>query len=222
MADIVTKVTAAQWSRIREDLEALLEIQQKDDEDVGAYALRLARRANDANVVSDDDWDTLEELTQCWVNGAIDAADKGKPIPLPPELLATPAEEESPPPNKASRKKKVIAKKASGEAPAAECSAEPAEEPPEPKKSKGRRGAAVPTPRSSGGTRGRRLKHGEDAIIVIASPDNPHREGAKDHGKFVQLKRYAGKSLGKAIAAGVEPSYIRYLEKRSLVSFKAA
>lgn len=211
----LTKVTQEQWDAIRSDLEALLEVQQKDDESLEDYALRLAKRTNDKDVVSDDEWETLDETTQLWVNGAIDADEKGKPVPLPlvesgaaaAPGAGRPASAKEPPkgPAKEATPNKAAPKKASSGSAA--------------KTQKPSNGAA---PAGGAGRRGRRPKHGEDAVIKLASSENPHRKGAKDHEKFVQLKRYDGKTLGKALAAGIEPAYIRYLEKRELVSFQAA
>lgn len=206
----LTKVTQEQWDAIRSDLEALLEVQQKDDESLEDYALRLAKRTNDKDVVSDDEWETLDETTQLWVNGAIDADEKGKPIPLP--LVESGAAA-------APRARRSASAKESTKGPAKEAAPKQVASGSAAKTQKSSNGAA---PAGGAGRRGRRPKHGEDAVIKLASSENPHRKGAKDHEKFTQLKRYDGNTLGKALAAGIEPAYIRYLEKRELVSFQAA
>lgn len=73
------------------DLTALLKLEPKETESADDFAARLARKAND---IKDDDWQTLEEKTQEWVNAALSAIEKGKPVPLPEGLEAVDGDDE--------------------------------------------------------------------------------------------------------------------------------
>lgn len=231
MSDSLTKVSLEQFVVICKDLEKLLKTEQKKGEKLGVYALRLAKRATDSSVVNDDDWETLEEQTQQWVNGMIDADEKGTALILPPAEAeaeaddadvgeqstaeaAKPAEKKSSKANGAGKKeakapasvKKAVASKkaAADKKPAA-----------------GKKEAKAADKKEGAARRGRRPKHGEDAVIKLTVQDNPHRKGSNDFDKFKKLKNYDGKTFGKAIAAGVDPSYLRYLEKREILTVKA-
>lgn len=79
----LTEVSAEQFVAIRADLEKLLKTAQKPKESLVNYAVRLAKTTADPKRVTDDDWETLDEQTQMWVNGMIDADEKGGAPTLP-------------------------------------------------------------------------------------------------------------------------------------------
>ena len=62
------------------DLLSLLRLTPASEESPQEFAKRLALKANSA---TDDDWGTLENFTQRWVNDALTAIEKSKEFPLP-------------------------------------------------------------------------------------------------------------------------------------------
>jgi hypothetical protein len=62
------------------DLQSLLRLTPEAEETPEEFAKRLALKANTA---TDDDWATLENFTQRWVNNALTAIEKSKEFSLP-------------------------------------------------------------------------------------------------------------------------------------------
>lgn len=62
------------------ELSKVLNMRPKEDETPEAYAERMARKAND---ISDDDWGTLSNGTQVWVNEALGKIENGAKPPIP-------------------------------------------------------------------------------------------------------------------------------------------
>ena len=165
----------------------------------------LRRLFDKANTLSDDQWESLDEVTQKWVNAAMTAVEEKTAIPLFDGTLPTEAEKES-----TVAKKKVGKAGANGGAAATPTASKKAA----PKKAAPKKAAA-----SGGETRGRKGLYPPNAKIAVKVKENPHRESSKDYGKFKGLKN--GMTIEKAVAAGVDLGYIRYAASRELIAVEA-
>lgn len=174
------------------------------------FSQRIARKAND---LTEDKWEALEEASQIWINSAVEALSKRRPVPLPPgiEELFTPEEEaqeeaaekeiaaeiaeeeENSGPTPTTKKAKVKEKKA---APA--------------KKAAAKKAAAKPKKGAKKATKavGRKGNFTADAVIEILADANPFRDGSKGAEWFAKYK--PGMKVADAIEAGIPRSQIRW------------
>lgn len=74
--------------RILDELLDITKLQKIDHEDEQRYLLRLVVTADE--VLSDDRelWNSLAAITKRWLNTAIEAIEKNKPIPIPPGMTS--------------------------------------------------------------------------------------------------------------------------------------
>ena len=195
--DRLKEVDMAQWTDIRAELEKLLKLKQKEGETLQTYALRLARRASNDSVVSDDDWERLQEQTQRWVNGVIEDADeKGLPPMLPPELLKL-----EPTPEPAAKRKAAKA-----------APAEAAKKVDSGKKKDGKKApkeAAKPAAVGNGSRVGRLpSKYPTTARIKLLREGNPYRTNTKGASGYSKYRE--GMTVKQALAAGIHRHQISY------------
>jgi hypothetical protein len=218
-------ITAKQFATIRADAEKLLKTQQKPKETLAAYVLRLAKAASDPKKTTDEDWETLDETTQKFLNGVLEADEKGQMIPLHDAPAPEEPEEEEqedgdiPGTGEDHGAKKAKSPPARTAAKAKAAAKKPAKAPP----AKAPRAAKPPkeVPAAAAGRPGRKPKHPDDSIIRVDVEENPHRKGAKDYDKFKKLKAKDGRTIAEALKGGVELGYLRYAEKRGIITIKA-
>ena len=181
-----------------EELQSLLELEVKPGESATAFAERLARKADD---LKDDDWQTLTEATQRWVNSAIDAISSHSEIALPSgidavEGLTDEEEEGSTVDNEGVDMSKRPAKKSGGK-----------------KLLKQIKKAAKKFVAASGnGTqatkRGPKHKLSPSARITVLAKVNPHRPGSADFDRFNLYK--SKMTVEEALKAGVRSRDINW------------
>lgn len=201
------------------ELTAVIDLETKKGENPHSFAERLARAANG---LEDDDWATLSEETQLWVNTAIKAIQDKEEVPLPAgiedldlsgeeteevitedgEVIA--ADEVSAiVEQKGNGVKKVKASKAKA-APAKKAAA------PKAKAAKAAKPTAKPAKKAavSGERRGPKGQFsGSDAIKLLAK-ENPFRPGTKSAGWYSKYKD--GMTVDEAIKAGVPRHHTRW------------
>lgn len=214
--EALTAVTAEQWAVILPDLEKLLKTKQKAGEDLSAYALRLVKMASDEKKVSDDDWETLEDVTQMWVNGSKVADEKGEPPLLPPGVVGAPADAASGETEPAEATK-APAKTANGsKAPAKKAVAKkvPA------KKAAAKKAAAKKTPAKSGEKSRGRPTLFSDADKITIKQKEPFRAGSASAIGFAKMK--TGMTVEKAIEAGTPRRLIRWSKICDYIEVAAA
>lgn len=213
-ADVKTEVTVEEWDFIRGELEALLKTKQKKNEDLPAYALRLALGAADDKKITDEQWEDLdEERTQKWVNGAIILSEKNQPVPLPAELLeAAPdadadADDEGDEPEQG----EVDGDEEEEEAPASA-----------PKRKAGRAASTKkdakpgkPKRAASSTSKGRPSALDKKAPITILVKPSPYKKGSKIDGRYALLAKR--KTVGAALEAGVGSGYVRYFAEHGVI-----
>lgn len=104
----VEAVSDKKFTPIVDDLLPLLKLQPEAGEAPEQFARRVAVKANDEKSLSDDDWQTLDDVTQRWVNQALQNIEKKETISVPEALsvLCTEMEESM------KKAKKVAAKAA--------------------------------------------------------------------------------------------------------------
>ena len=174
-----------------EELQALLELETKPDESAQDFVERLAKKAD---VLKDDDWATLSEETQSWVNSAIEAISTKTDIPLPVGLdtvaglaVNAPAEE---------------APEAAEAAPAKKGKAKPKKEP------KTAKPKAKVKASTTGATRGPKGKFALTDKIKLLKKENPFRLGTKCFGWYALYTN--GMTVEAAITAGIPRHHIRW------------
>lgn len=183
------------------DLQGVLDLAVKKGETQAVFAERLARAANDETNMSNDDWETLDNETQVWVNTATEAIKRSEAIPLPTGIdFIIPAEKTEEAPAKPSTKAKK--------------EAAPKEEKPAPKEAKKEKAekpakVAKETAKENGGApRGPRGKFAADAKINIVAEKNPFRDGTKCYGWFGKITE--GMTVAEAVEAGAPRNHIRW------------
>lgn len=217
----LTEVTAKQWGAIRADLEKLLSAEQKDGEPLADYARRLARAASDPKKITDDAWETLDDLTQKWVNGANSLDEKGEPVPLPPgsETSAPPAAGEGAP---AGDTAAPAAKAPKRKAPAAKPAREPekkapAKKVPAKKKVPEKKPAAKQAPAEK--SRGRPTLF-QDTDVIHIKKKEPFRAGTASAIGFSKIRD--GATVAKAVTAGTPRRLIRWAKICEYIDVRAA
>lgn len=175
------------------ELQSVTNVSVRPGDTPEEYANRLVRKAND---LTEDKWEVLEEDTQLWVNSAIEAIRKRRPIPLPPgieELFpeADSEEAETPKTERATSAGRKTATKAAAKSEKAPAVAKPAK-----KKGIGKN------------TAGRKGKFSTDAVISLLVDKNPYRESSKAHEVFKKYKE--GMTVSEAIEAGIGREHIRW------------
>lgn len=164
---------------IVEDLQVVLKLKPKAKETQAAFAERLARKAND---MENDDWETLSQETQVWVNAAIEAIGKSQALPLP-DGIAT-----------------ALPEAVAEEAPAAKPKGKTAAPAAKPVK--------TPAKADAPSTRGPKGKFGAEDAIEIVPETNPFREGTKCHTWFGKITD--GMTVKQAVEAGAPRHHIRW------------
>jgi len=203
------------------ELQALFALEVKKDESQQSFAHRLVL---DANEMPQDDWETLSEKTQAWVNEALEVmSKKGKDADIPlPEGIETmisggsvetpPAPEDDVKPAKPTKvatvKKKAAAKppekKATKKASVAKPSKAKA-----PAKQKAKK---APAPR---GPRGLFAITGK---IKILAKENPYRAKTNSHAWFSKYK--SGVTVATAIDGGIPRHHIRWDLKQGNIAIE--
>jgi hypothetical protein len=202
---------------IVEDLQALLNLEPEEGETQHEFAKRLAEKGF---AVTEENWETLSEPTQSWINDTVTAVSEKKPISqltlpsgidevIPAEPASDPETGEitaDPAPAKKSAKKKAAAKakpnpekKAATGKPTA-VKAKPAAKAPAKKAAK-TNGA----PKAKVGPKGR---FDLTQKIKIVAKENPFRKGTKCEAWHNKLKD--GMTSEAAIEAGVPRHHIRW------------
>ena len=181
------------------ELQKLMGLEQKPGEAALDFAERLALKGNN---LKDDEWESLSEAAQRWVNTALTALEDKDDIPLPDGLIveggeeALPeqeaAEEEAQEAAPAKAKKKSSAKKAA---------------PAKAAKVVKTNGGAKPGPKGT--------FEAADKIKVLAK-ENPYREGTKGAGWFGAYK--TGMTVQAAMEAGVPRHHLRFDMKHKNIS----
>ena len=181
------------------ELQKLMGLEQKPGEAAPDFAERLALKGNN---LKDDEWESLSEAAQRWVNTALTALEDKDDIPLPDGLIveedgeASPeqeaAEEEAQEAAPAKAKKKSSAKKAA---------------PAKAAKVVKTNGGAKPGPKGT--------FEAADKIKVLAK-ENPYREGTKGAGWFGAYK--TGMTVQAAMEAGVPRHHLRFDMKHKNIS----
>ena len=194
------------------ELQKLMGLEQKPGEAAPDFAERLALKGNN---LKDDEWESLSEAAQRWVNTALTALEDKDDIPLPDGLIveegeeALPeeaaVEEETQEATPAKAKKKSPAKKALVK----EAQAKPAKKAAPAKAAKAAKtnGGAKPGPKGT--------FEAADKIKVLAK-ENPYREGTKGAGWFGAYK--TGMTVQAAMEAGVPRHHLRFDMKHKNIS----
>ena len=203
---------------IVEDLQALLKLEPEEGETQHEFSKRLAEKGF---AVTEEDWETLSEPTQSWINDIVTAVSEKKPISqltlpsgIDDVIPAEPASDpetgeitEEPAPAKKAAKKKAPAKAPAKAAPKA--AAKPAAAKPAAKtaaKAPAKKAAKTNgAPKAKVGPKGRFAL--TDKIKVI-NKDSPFRKGTKAEGWHAKLKD--GMTVEAAVAAGVPRHHIRW------------
>jgi len=150
-------MTPKQWEALKEELQGFVNLKLKKAESTEAFARRLALKAN--SQISDDDWNTMSDDTQTWVNETLEAIDKGNVIDLPE------GEHDDPPAAKATGKRGQAKGKGNSKG-----------------KGKGKsKGAAA--------NAGRPGRYPADAKITVIMKKNPHRAGTRAHEYYASYKK---------------------------------
>lgn len=197
------------------ELQEVLNLEEKDGEPAEAFAERLALKAN---TLKDDEWETLSESTQRWVNDALTALEEKKDIPLPEGMVSEESTEEETPtqeagdagsdPETSPKETKAKKKKAPAKAKAAP-GAKPAKAAKAPTKATKPAKKAKAKPEANGGGRpGPKGTFSRTAKIKIVAKENPYREGTKSAKWFAVYKE--GMTVEAAIAAGTPRHHIRW------------
>ena len=181
-----------------EELQSLLELEVKPDEGAQAFAERLARKADS---LKDDDWATLSEATQRWVNSAIDAISGHTDIDLPSgiDTIEGLAEEEegSTVDNEGVDMSKRPAKKSGGKKLLKQI-----------KKAAKKFVAASGNGTQATAKRGPKHKLSPSARITVLAKTNPHRPGSADFDRFNLYK--SKMTVEEALKAGVRSRDINW------------
>lgn len=223
----LTEVTAEQWETILPDIEKVLGLKRKKNEALIDYATRLAKTAVDPKKLTDDAWQTLDDLTQEWVNGSQHAMERGESVLLPPDTVEddgvvddasddVDADDADQPDSEedVAQELEEPAKAPTKKKPAKKTPAAPA---PAPAKTKAKPKAA-PKSSDASTTRGRPTLFGPDAKITPAHKENPYREGSKGAAWYAKYKK--GQTVDEAIAAGVPRGQIRFDVNKGNISVK--
>jgi hypothetical protein len=212
---------------IVEDLQALLKLEPEEGETQHEFAKRLAEKGL---AVTEENWETLSEPTQSWINDIVMAVSEKKPISqltlpsgiddvIPAEPASDPETgeitEEAAPAKKAAKKKapsKLVgaANHASRDAAikADNKKAKPATKPAAKTAAKAPAKKAAKTngaPKAKVGPKGRFAL--TDKIKVLHK-ESPFRKGTKAEGWHAKLKD--GMTVEAAVAAGVPRHHIRW------------
>jgi pyruvate/2-oxoglutarate dehydrogenase complex dihydrolipoamide acyltransferase (E2) component len=199
---------------IVEDLQALLNLEPEEGETQHEFAKRLAEKGFG---VTEENWETLSEPTQSWINDTVTAVSEKKPISqltlpsgidgvIPAEPVSDPETGEiieEPAPAKKPAKKKAPAKapaKVAAKPAAAKPAAKPAVKAPAKKAAK-TNGA----PKAKVGPKGRFAL--TDKIKIVAK-ENPYRKGSKGTTWFAKYKD--GMTVEAAIAANIPRHQVRW------------
>jgi hypothetical protein len=182
---------------IFEELTDLLGLEMKDGEPAPDFAERLALKANN---IKDNDWETLTEKAQVWVNSALTALEEKTDLPALEGLYLETEEvsksdvegqelENDPPTQKPKAKKKAVT---------ALTTAFKAKKPKIEKK-------AVST---GGGRPGPKSMFADNAKIKVLVDKNPKRAGSESALRFAKYK--TGQTVAEAFEAGLSSADLRY------------
>lgn len=172
------------FTPIVDDLLPLLKMKPQVGEAPDQFARRIAVKANDEKVLSDDDWQTLDDATQRWVNDALQSIEKKETISIPDALsaLCLVTEEES------VKKPKKTTK---------------AKKPKSDKTSLGQNGKSY-----AGDKRGPKSQFEDADKIHLLVDGNPKRKNTAAHKRFALYKN--GQTIKQAAEAGLSLRDIRY------------
>lgn len=186
---------------IAQELSEATKVSRKTNEEEQAFLVRLHEKAN---ALTDEEWRSLSNEAQDWVNSAGKAREKGKKVPAlattngsaPAEEAEEAEETKEEAPAKKAKTTKAKTTKAKKAAPAKKAKTKTTKAEP---KAKTKTAKAKST---ATGKRGRKGKFPLDGTIKLLQEGNPHRTGTKSHKMFSKYKQ--GMSVEQALAAGIK------------------
>lgn len=229
----ITSITAEQWTGIQADLEKLLKTKRKPSETLAVYAQRLAKMANDPKKISDEMFQTLDDLSGNWVNSFLVANEKGTGASLlPPEdpssAVDTAADEGVTSGDEAKETAESAATAPSKASGRTKPKSKPAKAPvPEKAPTKKAKDAAAPPAKKAPAkskadadkSRGRPALFNSADVIKIVNKE-PFRAGTASADGFSKIKD--GATVKKAMDAGAPRRLIRWAKICGYIEVKSA
>lgn len=232
---------------VQAEILALTKIKSKAGETAEDFTLRAIKKVNALADADNQNWESLSEKAQAWINSNMSAQEAGADLDcleLPDAVeddeaseaaqdepakadveqeteVSTKSAKKVPAKKKAAAKPKVAAEPKTAAPKKAAPAVKPKAAAPAPKAKAPVKAAKKPAAaKSNGESRGRKPLFSDEGKIKILVKDNPHREGTVRDKAFKKIK--SGMMVAEAVKAGVPRQQVWSMWKRGVISVTGA